>query len=254
MNPAKERIHLLDEIRGIAVLGMILHHCLFGFCMFGLDLRLLRFDLLERVLETVWFEWLRLPFVLAFLVISGICCNFSKSNLKRGVVCFAVAMAVTLVTFLVGMPIKFGILHLLGVCMLLAGILEKAKIRLSFWSVFLFGVLFFLSYNLKDGSLGMPGLSFCLMPQTLYETKFLFWLGLPDPTFSSSDYFPLLPWIFPFFSGVLIGQKINRVGWPDETKKLHLPFFSFLGRHSLWIYLIHQPLFFGLFFLLDRFV
>ena len=99
MNPAKERIHLLDEIRGIAVLGMILHHCLFGFCMFGLDLRLLRFDLLERVLETVWFEWLRLPFVLAFLVISGICCNFSKSNLKRGVVCFAVAMAVTLVTF-----------------------------------------------------------------------------------------------------------------------------------------------------------
>jgi uncharacterized membrane protein len=80
-------------------------------------------------------------------------------------------------------------------------------------------------------------------------------LGLVPPSFSTSDYFPLLPNLGWFLLGAVMGRTIYR------KKQTLLPFvspknpivrfFSFLGRHSLWIYLLHQPILSGICMLLQ---
>ena len=87
---------------------------------------------------------------------------------------------------------------------------------------------------------------------TIYpaDNLWLMPLGILPPTFSTSDYFPLLPNLGWFLLGAVMGRIVYR------RKQTLLPmvnpknpivrFFSFLGRHSLWIYLIHQPLISGI--------
>ena len=80
-------------------------------------------------------------------------------------------------------------------------------------------------------------------------TSWLFPLGLTTDTFFSSDYFPLLPQLGYFLLGIGIGRMAYR------EKKTRLPgsfsestiarFFRFCGRHSLLIYLVHQPVLYG---------
>ena len=66
-----------------------------------------------------------------FLVLTGICCSFSRSNLKRGLKLFGVAMLVTLVTFVAGkimgdgeLLITFGILHCISLAILLCSLID----------------------------------------------------------------------------------------------------------------------------------
>ena len=68
----------------------------------------------------------------------------------------------------------------------------------------------------------------------------LWMLGIVAPGFSSADYFPLLPWVFLFFAGYYLYEL--RQGEPCA---LRLPFVTAIGRHSLLIYLLHQPLVYG---------
>ena len=69
-------------------------------------------------------------------------------------------------------------------------------------------------------------------------------LGFPDPGFFSGDYFPLFPWIFLYLTGYFLYGMF--VKFPEVKKALaiHLPvpFLETAGRHSLLLYLLHQPL------------
>ena len=101
---------------------------------------------------------------------------------------------------------------------------------------------------------GLCGILFLLsdkmMENISVSAKWLYPLGLQYPGFSSADYFPLMPWLFLFLVGTVFG------GWclnHRENKVLTAPLptpLTFLGRHSLLIYVLHQPVLFGLSYLL----
>ena len=70
-------------------------------------------------------------------------------------------------------------------------------------------------------------------------------LGFPPADCYSTDYFSLLPWCFLFLTGYFLRRvQLDRQARPERD--IRLPVFSTLGRHSLLIYLVHQPLVFGL--------
>ena len=82
--------------------------------------------------------------------------------------------------------------------------------------------------------------------------SYLFPLGLLADGFSSSDYYPLMPWFFLFCAGSFLGR------WIKEGRAFHwvytarMPFLEKLGRHTLLIYILHQPVLIALFWVAFR--
>ncbi len=236
------RIHFLDELRGIALFCMVFYHAFYSIGVFfkiqwGMDL--LNFFMPAE------------PYFAAlFIFISGISSNLSHSNLRRGVKLALVSIAVTLVTYLAlgeSQMIVFGILHMLAVCMIVYGLIGSYLKVIPMWVGVLFNVLLFVfTYNIAARTVGIPFALTLDVPAEWYSTKFLFMFGLPYKGFYSSDYFPLLPWFFMFFAGVFFGRLASAKKFPKFTYKKHLGFFAFLGRHSLIVYLAHQPVIFGI--------
>ena len=69
-------------------------------------------------------------------------------------------------------------------------------------------------------------------------------LGLPDPDFFSGDYFSLFPWIFLYLTGYFLYGMLVKLPEVKKALTIHLPapFLEAAGRHSLLLYLLHQPL------------
>ena len=87
------------------------------------------------------------------------------------------------------------------------------------------------------------------LPPVLYSTSFLFPLGFPDSNFFSSDYFPLLPYLFLFLAGMFLA----RLPLPQAFYQQHSRSLSLLGKNSLWVYLLHQPVIYAVLWLIFRF-
>lgn len=223
------RIQLLDAARGLSILLMVAYH-------FGYDLVL--FNLLpHNVLYNPLLNVLQPFFAGLFIFVSGISCRFSRSNLRRGVEMLALAAVITAVTYWMGSPAWFGIIHFLGVSAILFALLRPFLDRIPgppLAGIYL--VLFFLGNYLAG--------------QT-YEIRFLWWLGLRHPEFRSSDYFPLLPWFFLYLAGALAGRYIVANKLPKRFYTLRIPFFAAVGRNTLLIYALHQPVLYGLTILLS---
>ena len=61
------------------------------------------------------------------------------------------------------------------------------------------------------------------------------------------DYFPILPWIFLFIAGYFLNRILKARGWDEKFfARGNVPVLNWLGRHTLPIYLIHQPVLYGL--------
>ena len=249
---AKKRIHTLDEIRGFCVFCMVFDHCLFtnGY-MFGSRISRNLFDFFENISPA---------FAAVFILICGISCGLSKNNLRRGLKILAAAMIVSLVTLVVmpEMPIVFGILHLLGTCVLIYTFIGKwiQKIPLAV-GITLCALLFIFTYNvdsesLTGGYLGAGPFRINL-PESLYAHNDLLILGFRAPFKAYSDYFPLLPWIFPFLAGTFLGKIAKEENFPEFMYKARVPFFSTLGTNAFFVYLVHQPLAYGVFYLISLF-
>ncbi|MDI6721529.1 MAG: heparan-alpha-glucosaminide N-acetyltransferase domain-containing protein, partial [Candidatus Aenigmarchaeota archaeon] len=127
--------------------------------------------------------------------------------------------------------VLFGILHLIGISIILSvSFLKKKKLILpTFLSIVIIG--FYLeSYNLNFS------LFFWLMPQN----------------FQTFDYFPVLPWFGAVLLGAFVGSKLYEDGKRKykivDSPRIAKPI-NFLGRHSLLIYLLHQPLLLVIFYM-----
>ena len=237
-----KRIHLMDELRGFAVFCMIFFHGFYtaGF-LFGnwLGLWLFRF-----------FPPAEPFFAGLFLFISGVSSNLSHSNLARGLKLLAVALGVTLVTF-VFLPqdvITFGVLHFLSVCMIGFGLLPRPAVRrpFSWFPAAVCAVLFFLTKGVPRGYLGAGPRLGVPLPRALYASGWLSPLGFPGGAFQSADYFPLLPWVFVFAAGTFFGRLAAAGKFPEAVCRSRVPALSWLGRHALVLYLAHQPVIYGL--------
>ena len=231
----KNRVGFLDELRGFAIICMVIYHLMYNLkFIFGVDVPIF-FD--------SWFYIVQTIYAGMFIFISGIVCNYSHNNLKRGAQCFFIAMVFTFVTAFVmpGSPDMFGVLHCLGICMMIYGLSEKALVKLpSFLGIIICVFLFMLTYDFHRGYSGIAGLLRFKMPSELYSTSVLFPLGFPRSGFSSLDYFPLLPWLFLFIAGSFFGVYVKKGLMPAFFYKTHIKFFAAAGRYSLWIYVLHQ--------------
>ena len=160
-----------------------------------------------------------------------------------GLLAGALVTAVT-VLFMPEDVVLFGVLTLLGSAMGITALLEKALRKIppavgAVVSVALFG----LTYHAQLGYLGF-GDGWVLLPRFLYQNLFTAYLGFYPEGFFSTDYFPLVPWLFLFWVGFFLHHLVGR----ERMEPLHhsiCPTLGWLGRHSLVVYLLHQPVLYG---------
>jgi len=170
------------------------------------------------------------------VLISGISCRFSRNNLKRGIVLLAEAMAVTGATWFMDSSafVRFGVLHFLGIAAVLWWLTERFLIQNKHFGIW-FPVLMTAAY----------GVTYRLFYLKVFPVSGLGWLGFPGPGYTSTDYFPLIPFLFLYLAGVWLGRPIAERMIPDWLYRIKLPGFEWMGRYSVWIYLIHQPVLYG---------
>ena len=155
-------------------------------------------------------------------------------------------MLITAVTLLF-MPedrVVFGVLTLLGSAMLLTGLLEPLLKKVPpAVGLAVAAVLFALTYHAADHYLGIGALRLAL-PESLYANYFTAYLGFYPWWFYSTDYFPLVPWLFLFWCGYFLHGVVGRTRMEPLRRSVCAPL-GWIGRHSLVLYLLHQPVIFG---------
>lgn len=231
----QSRYPLPDAARGLLIVLVVLHHALFDLdAFFGVPVPLLASPGFQRV---------RVCFAGAFFVLSGVSCAFSSDPLRRGAQTLAAGCLLTVATglFLPGQLIRFGVLHCLGACRILWVLFGKkaaaAHPRL-FSALCGYGLL--ACGRLSQGVLLLPPFGKFFVP----EIAGLGWLGFPDPSYQSADLFPLLPWAGVYLLGGALGERLRRADFPKWLGLDPCPALSFLGRHTLTVYLLHQPVLF----------
>lgn len=223
------RLEGLDLWRSAVIFGMCLYHFIFDLSEFDLVPMEIFYTLPALVYRAVVGG--------SFVLLAGICSRFSRNNVRRGVVTLCAGLLVMAVTMAVGEPVLFGVLQMLGLCMVFYGAAGEYVERIpGKIAPFLCAVLFLLTL-------------FWTRSVTV-DVNWLFPLGFLSEDFYSSDFYPLFPWMFLFLFGTWLGGIIKR---RCSTNKTHLPaILTFPGRHSLVIYLLHQPIFYGLCRLIAR--
>lgn len=233
----KQRIWELDALRGVCILGMLVFHTLYDITA------------LFRLVSWQIPGWLTLiadAGARVFLLLSGLCVTLGSRPVRRGLSVFGCGMLCTLVTWAMymlglsgqGIIIRFGMLHCLGLCMLLWPLMR----RLPAWALAAAGILIIACGWYLD----ICGLR--------VESHWLFPLGLRYYGFSSGDYYPLLPCLGWFLLGAVLGRALYRRQTTllprIDPHKQPLAFLQLCGRYSLPIYLLHQPILSGILSLL----
>ena len=218
-----KRIWELDALRGLALLGMMGIHFVYDLVdLFGV----------WNWQQPAWYLFFKNNYGAVFFLISGISATLGRCPVKRGAqvfLCGFLCTGVTLGMYLLGFAgkgiiIYMGVLQCLGLCMML-------------WPLF---------RRCPDRALTALGLAMMIAGWYLRTQAFPFWLltplGFAPYGFTSSDYFPLLPNFGYFLLGAVVGKGVyagRKSLFPRETPPLGL--FRWMGRHSLMIYLLHQP-------------
>lgn len=238
----KTRLHLLDAIRGFLLLHMIAFHGMWNLVyLFGVEA-----PWYQAAPGYVWQQFI----CWSFILLSGFCWSMSRNHLKRGALVFGGGAVVSLVTCTL-MPesrILFGVLTCIGSCMLLMIPLEKlaSKIPSGIGAAGSF-LLFMLLRNCNDGALGFEKWVLFPLPDWLYRNNLTAFLGFPQKSFFSTDYFSLLPWFFLFVTGYFLFRITTAKGWNEKLfARGQFPLLNWIGRNSLLVYLLHQPVLYGL--------
>lgn len=241
---SSRRIHFIDEVRGFDIILMVFFH---AFYTMGWILE-------WPIGKTLYFFFQPAqPFFAGlFIFICGICCWFSHNNWLRGGILAGVATAMSLFLyfFMPDQMIWFGILHLLAVCILLFALLKPLLARIPPWlGLILAATLAILTWNLphywdRGSVFGVEGIWQVSVPQSMIDNPWLYPLGLGYIK-GAADYFPLMPWFFVFLCGCFVGVWATKGKFPKWMYRSHIPFLSAAGRHTLIIYIVHQPIIYG---------
>lgn len=247
-----ERFWEIDFLRGLAVAMMVLFHLLFDLDYFGASEASAEvsepparvdFGVHARNLDSGFWLYFARATAAIFVFLAGVSLAVSywrarkkmtplELRLKfvgRGVRIFLWGMLITLATlvFLKEGFIFFGVLHLVGVSIILAYPLVR--------------------YRFTNLVLGVILIAAGIYVQGINASSYwLLWLGLAPAGFYTLDYFPLLPW----FGVILIGLFFGNTFYPNAQRKFRLPDLSqfsivrlirVAGSNSLLIYFLHQP-------------
>ncbi|MFJ6323711.1 MULTISPECIES: DUF1624 domain-containing protein [unclassified Rhizobium] len=238
------RIGILDTARGIALLAMASYHCTWDFEFFGyLD---------AGTAETGWLKVYARAIASTFLFLAGFSLVLAntpeirwRSYGRRLGMIVAAALAISIVTkFFIGPGwIYFGILHSIAA----ASLIGLLFLRLPAFATLLIAAL--LGAGIVVDNVIAP----FSLHSAAFDTPWLWWVGLSQAPQQSNDYVPLFPWLTPFLFGLGMAQLAMSFGWLKWLAKFG-PGHNLIaraGRHSLAFYLVHQPLLFGLVYLLS---
>lgn len=245
----KARVTEIDLIRGICVILMVIDHMFYD--LFGV---LPEIFLNYPPTKGFWSKaydfsidyWVcdarvvaRFVVIAFFLVLTGICCSFSRSNFKRGLKLFGVAMLVTLATFVAGkimgdseLLITFGILHCISLAILLCSLIEVFTQKWYVYAV-IGGLMIIVGIFLSDFNeyyySDVPNVFVAVLRQIVGRGMF------------GSDSYSFL-----IFGGqVVLGVAAGKFLYPERKPLLFKKGYSdnvvtFIGRHALLVYVAHQ--------------
>jgi len=232
------RIWEIDFLRGVAIILMVCYHILFDLGEFS---GVKRFFGFSTDLGSAAWTAAQYFFAGLFVILSGISSTLSRNNVRRGLKLLAVSLAVSAATFVFdpSSAVYFGILQCLAISMLIYGAaFEKAgPVGCGAWGLLVFGLGAVLPVLKK----GLAVRSDWLLP-----------LGIPGSSFSSFDYFPLIPWLGIFLIGSALGKSVYASRRSLLPWLLPETFINTAGRHSLLIYIVHQPVIMGVLYVLGR--
>ncbi|MEO8136860.1 MAG: heparan-alpha-glucosaminide N-acetyltransferase [Betaproteobacteria bacterium] len=217
---------LLDLVRGVAIVAMIAYHFCFDLAVFG-----------WLAADFGAWRWVafRTPILGTFLFVAGVSLGLaevrgqSPSRFWRRVAVVAGAAALVSLGSYLMFPrsyIYFGVLHGIAVMSVLA----RPVVRFGGWLV-VAGVIVVVA-----GS---------AIQHPFFDLPALRWIGMMTFKPLTEDYVPLFPWFGLMLSGVGVGVLAAR-RCPQRIADLKVPrplaWVAWLGRHSLTVYLVHQPL------------
>ncbi len=222
----------IDFARGIAILMMVVFHTVFDLYFFGI---------VPVTVSTGFWRLFAISTAFLFVFLVGVSLSVSAANAEkrlnrrdfvlkfffRGLMIFGLGLVITIVTwiYLGNGFIIFGILHLIGISIILS--------------------VFFLRFSLINLISGIVIIITGIYIQVFNGPVWLLWVGIHPESFYSVDYTPLLPWFGVVLIGIYFGKKAYPSGQRAYSRGL-APYFdnnvvSTLGRHSLLIYILHQP-------------
>lgn len=232
----RRRYQVLDTIRGCALASMILYHASWDLVyLFGAD-----WPWYHGFAAHVWQQ----SICWTFILLSGYCFSLGRRQFRRGMTVFLCGALITAVTwaFMPENLVLFGVLTLLGTSMLLTSgfqhLLQKLPPRAGLAGSFL---LFLLTRDVNAGYLGFEGTRIFRFWDGARDLGTAF-AGFPPADFFSTDYFSFLPWYFLFLTGYFLFRLR-----PEEARETRrVPLVTAMGRHSLLIYMLHQPVIYAL--------
>ena len=237
----KNRFQLPDTIRGIVLISMILYHGAWNLVyIYGIN-----WPWYKSYGAYIWQQ----SICWTFILLSGFCFSLGKRHLKSGLMVFGGGALVTIVT-LIAMPqnrVVFGVLTCIGSCILLMTFTRKLWKKIPpETGIFLTFLLFLFTKNINNGYVGLGNIKIIKISSQWYRNYFTAYLGFPTRGFYSTDYFSLIPWLFLFVTGFYLYNIFEKRKLLDKKFMAKgIPAFAFLGRHSLIIYLLHQPIIYG---------
>ncbi len=233
----RERYAVLDAIRGFALINMVVYHGLWDLVhLFDIDI-----SWYPSQGTYIWQQWI----CWTFIFVSGFCQCFGKRKLRRALLVLFLGAVMTLATYIF-MPeglIQFGILTLLGSCMLLMIPLETVLKKVNPIAGMIGSILLFvLTRNVNSGYLGFEDWNLYKLPRFLYRNMVTTYLGFKEPGFYSTDYFSLIPWVFLFMCGYFTQRLFEKKNLMKFLKRRMFRAVEWFGRHSLIVYVLHQPI------------
>ncbi|TPW31197.1 heparan-alpha-glucosaminide N-acetyltransferase [Pararhizobium mangrovi] len=236
------RIVWIDALRGLAIVAMATYH-------FGWDLQYFGYIAAPAVDVGGWKLLARID-ASSFLFLVGVGLVLAhgpgirwRSFAKRLAMILAGAAAITVVTYFMTPEtfIFFGILHSIA----LSSVIGLAFLRLPAVATLVVACVV-LVVPFFDSS-------------SLFDVAPLWFVGLSRHLPPSNDYVPLLPWLAPVLAGIAgarLGLRYGVFTWLRERAPARnirpTRWLALAGRHSLGVYLLHQPILFGLVFLASQ--
>jgi uncharacterized membrane protein len=218
------RLVALDLARTGAVVGMVIFHFTFDLQMFGHVPP-------DTTFQPFWHYFARIV-AGSFLFLSGVSLWLAHGQGIRWPAFWwrfaKIAAAAILVSVVSrwatpGAPIHFGILHAIAVC----SVISLAFLRLPVW----------VTIAVAAAAFALPW--WVQIPA--FDPLWLVWAGLAETRPPMADYVPIFPWLAPCLAGVAL-DKLGALPRLSVQPSPALTVLGFPGRHSLIIYLAHQPL------------